>query len=243
MKIDARNVHYRRLNEMIREAVYNGSKDVDVLGVNGQRYIGDGLRGDATITVHGTPGNDLAAFMDGPTIIVKGNAQDGVGNTMNSGKVIIHGEAGDIVGYGMRGGKIFIKSNIGYRAGIHMKSYQDRIPVIVAGGRAGDFFGEYMSGGTLVLLGLESDGEPIVGDYCATGIHGGAIYVRGKVEKHRIGKEAGVEELSPGETSYLESILKEYSCEFGYELDTIMSKEFIKIFPYSTRPYGRLYAY
>ncbi|TET44381.1 hypothetical protein E3J62_10525 [candidate division TA06 bacterium] len=243
MRIEASRVHYRKLNEMIREAVSNGAKEVDIFGVNGQRYIGDGLRGEATITIHGTPGNDLAVFMDGPTLIVKGNTQDGVGNTMNSGKIIIHGEAGDIVGYGMRGGKIFIKSNVGYRTGIHMKSYEGKIPIVVAGGYAGDFFGEYMAGGTLILLGLGIEDGPIVGDYCATGIHGGVIYIRGEVDRNKIGKEAGVDEPGPDEMNNLLDTLKEFCFHFGYDLDTVLSKKFTKLFPYSTRPYGRLYAY
>jgi glutamate synthase domain-containing protein 3 len=243
MNIEAKNVHYRSLNNMVRDAVSNGKSDVELFGVNGQRYIGDGLKGDAVITIHGTAGNDLAAFMDGPTIVVRGNAQDGVGNTMNSGKVVIHGEAGDIVGYGMRGGKIFIRSNVGYRAGIHMKSYPGKVPVIVAGGRAGDFFGEYMAGGILILLGLERRDKPIVGDYCATGIHGGAIFIRGEVEKHRIGQEAAIEEPSDENMVTLHRILTEYCADFDLDLDQVMSKKFIRLFPYTSRPYGRLYAY
>jgi len=243
MQIQAKNVHYRTLNNMVREAVSSGARDIELVGVNGQRYIGDGLRGDSLITIRGTAGNDLAAFMDGPTIVVRGNAQDGVGNTMNSGKVLIHGEAGDILGYGMRGGKIFVKSNVGYRAGIHMKSYEGRVPVVVAGGRAGDFFGEYMAGGILVLLGLETDGKPIVGDYCATGIHGGAIFIRGEVEKHRIGQEAAIEEPSPENMDTLRKILSEYCSDFGLDVAHVMSEKFIRLYPYSSRPYGRLYAY
>lgn len=243
MKIDAKNVHYRSLNDMVRDAVNNGRRGVELIGVNGHRYIGDGLKGDAVITVQGTAGNDLAAFMDGPTIVVKGNAQDGVGNTMNSGKVIIHGEAGDIVGYGMRGGKIFIKSNVGYRTGIHMKSYEGRVPVIVAGGRAGDFFGEYMAGGILILLGLDRGERPIVGDYCATGIHGGAIFIRGKVDKHRIGQEAAIEKPSPENMKTLRAILTEFCSDFDLDIARVMSEDFVRLFPYSSRPYGRLYAY
>ena len=54
-------------------------------------------------TVNGTPGNDLASFMDGPHIVVHGNAQDGGGNTMNGGEVIVHGRAGDVTGHAMPG--------------------------------------------------------------------------------------------------------------------------------------------
>ena len=34
--------------------------------VNGQRYIGCGLKRNLTIVVNGVPGNDLRAFMNAP---------------------------------------------------------------------------------------------------------------------------------------------------------------------------------
>jgi glutamate synthase domain-containing protein 3 len=90
VSIDATGVYYRQLNEAIRAAFDAGACTVRVAGVNGQRYIGTGIRGaDRTIEVEGTPGNDLAMFMDGPTVVVHGNAQDGVGNTMNAGTVYV----------------------------------------------------------------------------------------------------------------------------------------------------------
>lgn len=49
----------------------------------------------------------------------------------------------DATGYAMRGGKIFVRGNAGYRAGIHMKAYKDKTPVLVIGGKAGSFLGEY----------------------------------------------------------------------------------------------------
>ncbi|NWF55189.1 MAG: hypothetical protein HXY45_10400, partial [Syntrophaceae bacterium] len=107
MRISARGLHYRELNEKIHRAIEAGEKEVFLDQINGQRYIGDGIqKSDVRITIQGTPGNDLAAFMDGPSLTIHGNAQDGVGNTMNGGKIVIHGSAGDIAGYAMRGGKI-----------------------------------------------------------------------------------------------------------------------------------------
>src|SRR3990170_5361539 len=179
-EIDAKGVYYRDLNEKVRQAISRGEKEILLKNVNGQYYIGDGLRGgDVRITIEGVPGNDLAAFMDGPTLIVKGNAQDNIANTMNGGKVVIHGHAGDVLGYGMRGGKLHILGDVGYRIGIHMKGYQDQTPVIISGGSAQDFYGEYMAGGILILLGLERrNSQPIIGDYVGTGMHGGVIYIR-----------------------------------------------------------------
>jgi len=161
--IDTSNLDYKNLNYSIRnilsEIKLSGSHDsgkniktIELNNVLGQRYIGDGIQSKISILINGTPGNDLAAFMDGPEIEVFGNVQDGTGNTMNSGKVIVHGSAGDILGYSMRGGEIYIKQDVGYRSGIHMKSYLDKFPVIVIGGKAGHFLGEYMAGGIIIIV-------------------------------------------------------------------------------------------
>ncbi len=244
MTIDAKGVYYRRLNEMVREAVAKGEKEIVLDGVNGQRYIADGLKAKATITINGVPGNDLAAFMDGPTLVINGNAQDGVANTMNDGKIIVNGDAGDVLGYGMRGGKLYVKGDVGYRVGIHMKGYKSQIPVIIAGGTAGDFFGEYMAGGILVLLGLGREkGAPIAGDYVGTGMHGGVMYIRGEVDPKNCGAEVGIVELDEEDTATLEKYVKEFCEDTGHDFKKIMKEKFVKLYPKSSRPYGRLYAY
>jgi len=243
LEINAGGMYYRDLNQKIRDAVNSGEKDITVRNVNGQYYIGDGLRGKSTITVEGVPGNDLAAFMDGPTLVIKANAQDNISNTMNTGKVVIHGNAGDVLGYGMRGGKLHILGDVGYRVGIHMKGVKKQSPTIVVGGTAGDFFGEYMAGGVLILLGLNNDGRPIVGDYLGTGMHGGAIYVRGEIDKNNCGAEVGILDLDDEDMKVLKDALTEYCKDMGLSLDEIMKKGFKKLIPVSLRPYGNLYAY
>ena len=59
---------------------------------------------------------------------------------MNAGEIIVHGNIGDAAGYAMRGRKNFVKGNAGYRAGIHMKAYQTKVPLMVIGGTAGSFW-------------------------------------------------------------------------------------------------------
>lgn len=229
---------------MLREAIVRGEKEFVLDNVNGQRYIADGINEEVTITINGVPGNDLAAFMNGPTVIVNDSAQDAVGNTMNRGKIVIHGHAGDVLGYGMRGGKMFIRDDVGYRVGIHMKSYRKQVPVIIAGGRAADFFGEYMAGGILILLGLNSeDGQSLVGDYLGTGMHGGIIYIRGVVEKHQLGAEVGEVEMEDVDRKLLREYLGEFCQDFSLNLERVMGRKFIKLIPISSRPYGSLYAY
>jgi glutamate synthase domain-containing protein 3 len=243
MKINAQGVYYRDLNNKIREAVAAGADKIELANVNGQYFIGDGINRPVTITIHGVPGNDLGAFMNGATIVVKENGQDNIGNTMNAGKVIVHGHAGDVLGYGMRGGKIHIRKDVGYRVGIHMKSYQENRPVLIAGGKAGDFFGEYMAGGVLILLGMFSDtpDKPKHGFRFGTGMHGGVIYVRGSVDENKLAREVGVFELTPEDRQELEEYLKDYCRDFKLDLKEVMKEQFVKILPKSKRPYGNLY--
>ena len=68
-RIDARHIYYKTLNEQIREQIEAGAHTVILDSVNGQRYIGAGLKATAvTLRCTACPGNDLATFMDGPTV-------------------------------------------------------------------------------------------------------------------------------------------------------------------------------
>jgi glutamate synthase domain-containing protein 3 len=244
LQIDASQVHYRELNGQLRTAVKEGTKCIELHNIYGQRYLGTDLHQPVEIYIHGTPGNDLAAFMDGPCIVVHGNAQDGCGNTMNSGEVIVHGRAGDATGHSMRGGKIFIRDDVGYRVGIHMKEYKGKRPIVVIGGTAQHFLGEYMAGGMLVVLGLAlRPGERHTANFIGTGMHGGVMYIRGEVADYQLGKEVGRVPLDESDHALLEGLVDEYSAHFGYDAKAILSRPFTKLVPLSSRPYGLLYAY
>jgi glutamate synthase domain-containing protein 3 len=312
--IDARGVHYRELNERVADlvrrhqaeaaglrqaqprvpakggrSVSKGGADAELhvrlTGVCGQRYIACGLRSTVHIDIQGVPGNDLAAFAEGPTVTVFGNCQDATANTMSSGLIVVHGSAGDVLGYAMRGGQVFVRDNVGYRVGIHMKSYQDMVPVIVVGGRSGDFLGEYMAGGVILVLGRppqagraqargfsplalggtcregssDPSGRPLspsgtrspVGEQVGTGMHGGAIYVRGPVDKAQLGQEVDRRAMEASDQALVSKLMKRYQDYFHTDdiapdpFDKFRASwsEFTKLVPASHRPYGRLYAY
>jgi glutamate synthase domain-containing protein 3 len=244
LEIDALHVHYRDLNNQLRAAVNAGVERVELHNVYGQRYIGTDLHRAIDICIHGTPGNDLAAFMDGPNIEVYGNAQDGCGNTMNGGQVVVYGHAGDVTGHSMRGGRIWVRDNAGYRVGIHMKEYADQCPIIVIGGTAQHFLGEYMAGGVLVVLGLTlRPGERHTARFVGTGMHGGVMYIRGELAESQLGREVGKLPLEPADHLLLEELVSDFSAYFGHAPQDILSQAFTKLVPLSLRPYGRLYAY
>jgi glutamate synthase domain-containing protein 3 len=244
MKIDAADIHYRELNRLLREAVSGSARRLELHNVFGQRYIGTNLAGRARIDIYGTPGNDLGAFMDGPTIVVHGNAQDGCGNTMNEGKIVVEGRAGDITGLAARGGKIFIRDDVGYRAGIHMKQYDGKRPLLVIGGTAQDFLGEYMAGGVIVVLGLTlHPGERHKANLVGTGMHGGVIYVRGPLDRRQLGEGVQVGRPEGKERLLLARLVGEFARHFGCDAQEIMAGDFVKLTPVSLRPYGDLYAH
>jgi glutamate synthase domain-containing protein 3 len=242
IQIDANGLSTSELNYLLRQATYKDINQINIVNVCGQRYIGTDIHQSVNMNVFGIPGNDLGIFLDGPKINVHGNAQDGCGNTMDNGEIVIHGHAGDITGLSARGGKIFIRDDVGYRAGIHIKEYGEKRPVLVIGGTAQDFLGEYMAGGILVLLGLDlAEWETHQANYIGTGMHGGVIYIRGKVDDFQLGKEVGVAELAEQDYQILNGIVSEFANHFSYDAKKIMQRRFIKLFPLSLRPYGKLY--
>ena len=242
MKIDAESLDYRALNDRINDVIKDGESELELENVCGHRYIGAGLGDGLRISVNGTPGNDLGAFMNGADLTVNGNAQDATGNTMNDGRIVIHGDAGDLPAHSMRGGRILVRGRVGYRAGIHMKAFRHHFPVLVVGETTGDYAGEYMAGGVIVVLNRSELSESPVGMCLGTGMHGGTIYVRGNVEPHQLGQELGRDEITDQDAEHLESYIAEYEDRLDVQVD-ISPGEFLKFVPTTSRPYGKLYAY
>ncbi|MHB0878120.1 MAG: GltB/FmdC/FwdC-like GXGXG domain-containing protein [Anaerolineae bacterium] len=239
----ARGLRHDATNRAIRDLAAQGYDCIEVHDVLGHRFIGTSVQQPATIDVYGTPGEDLGAFMDGPVIRVFGNAQNAIGNTMNAGRIVVHGSAGDVAGHSMRGGQIWVRGNVGYRVGIHMKASGEDGPVIIVGGSAGDFLGEYMAGGVLIVLGLENGAaDRLVGNYLGTGMHGGVVYVRGRVPDYRIGQGAGTSPFEEADRLLLRRCLEPYCAEFGFDLDTVLDAGFTRLAPLTCRPYRRMYA-
>ena len=231
-KLDAKNMPAKELCARIRESTDTA---LAVEHVNGQRYIAAGL-GKKELTLTGTPGNALGAYLNGTRITVLGNAQDATGDTMNDGAIFVHGSSGDATGYAMRGGRIFIRDDCGWRVGVHMKEYADRRPAIVIGGDAGSFLGEYQAGGIIVLMGH-------AGAYLATGMHGGVIYLAHPLAQQDVRAGLVQEPVDADDLAVLAPLLDEYARLFDGEraLPSIPPEAFSRLRPESSRPYGSAY--
>lgn len=239
MVIPANLTHFKELNDQIK-----GCPDPDILIDNciGQRYIASGLSGKR-IVINGTPGNALGAYLSGGRIEVFGNAQDATGDTMNDGVIVVHGSCGDATGYGMRGGRIFVEGDCGYRGGIHMKAYQEKLPVLVIGGTAGSFLGEYQAGGLIIVLGHGAAGKAPVSYFCGTGMHGGKIVLRCDEAPRGLPRQVLVAEATPEEIAEIAPYLEEYCHYFGGDAQTLAAQKYFVLSPNPAAGYKQLYTF
>ena len=236
LAIDTSNMDFLELGKRLRET----EEDTVLQGCLGQRFIAAGMK-RRKLEIHGIPGNALGAYLDGADIEVFGNAQDAVGDTMNDGTIVIHGSVGDAVGYAMRGGRIYVQGNAGYRAGIHMKAYKEKQPALVIGGRAGSFLGEYQAGGTIIVLGLNTDGKPIVGNCPSTGMHGGKMFLRSDCKGIHFPHQVHVRRAEEEELKEIAHYLRRFCFYFGYKLEELLDHPFTVVTPDSKNPYRQMY--
>ncbi len=245
--IDAHNIPYQELNTQVRILAQAGERHIILEGVRGQRYLGSGLNFPGLLLqVKGIPGEDLGFNLSGPTIEVFGHAQNAVANTMDSGRIIVHGLGGDALAYGMRGGELYVRDDVGYRVGIHMKEYGSKKPVMVVGGTAGDYLGEYMAGGIIILLNRHNMQDMVAGNAArtlATGIHGGAVYLFAyDVPDTLLGIGAKQSAVSSLEIETIEHHVREFCKYFAFDAEPLLEREISKIVPEGSRPFASIYA-
>ena len=137
-----------------------------------------------------------------------------------------------------------MRDGCGYRTALHMKEYEGKKPALVIGGTAQDFLGEYMAGGTVILLDLKCQGHRA--NLIGTGMHCGTIYLRGSVNRSQVSEQV---EISPADQSD-RGILDQYVSGFierfpELELipEEVLKDDFVKLTPRSKRPYSGLYTY
>jgi glutamate synthase (NADPH/NADH) large chain len=143
-----------------------------------KRYGSEGLPGDTVdIDLEGSAGQSLAAFLaPGVSIRVVGNANDYVGKGMSGGRLVVvpppdagfvpHENIiiGNVALYGATGGEAFFRGLAGERFAVRNSG----ATAVVEG--VGDHGCEYMTGGTVVVLGP-------TGYNFAAGMSGGMAYV------------------------------------------------------------------
>ena len=143
-----------------------------------RRFGGEGLpEGTIDITLHGSAGQSLGAFIPrGVAIRLYGDSNDYVAKGISGGRVVVRpdekatfksGEnviAGNVIGYGATSGEIYIRGVVGERFCVRNSG-----AIAVVEG-IGDHGCEYMTGGTVVVLGR-------TGRNFAAGMSGGRAFM------------------------------------------------------------------
>jgi len=124
---------------------------------------------------------------------------------------------------------------------IHMKAYREKFPVMIIGGCAGSFLGEYQAGGLIIVLGLHKGHKRIVGNFPCTGMHGGKMFLRGSCEDIAFPGQVTARCAATEDLEQIREYLSEYCADFGYSADTLLSDPFTVITPDSKNPYKQMY--
>ena len=122
-----------------------------------------------------------------------------------------------------------------------MKAYQEKKPVLIVGGTAGSFLGEYQAGGLIVVLGLDRGDKPIVGNFCGTGMHGGKMFLRTDALPPDLPKQVKAAKATPEDLEEIVPYLQEFCGEFHKPMEEILTGTFLVLTPDTANPYKQLY--
>ena len=187
-------------------------------------FGGTGLAdGTIDITLRGSAGQSLGAFIPaGLTIRLFGDSNDYVGKGISGGRVILRPDpastfnsdenviAGNVIGYGATSGEIMIRGIVGERFCVRNSG----ATAIVEG--IGDHGCEYMTGGTVVVLGQ-------TGRNFAAGMSGGRAFV---LDLDPAKVNGDMVDILAVPTDQLES-LKTIITDFAVNTDSEIAKELL----------------
>ncbi|MGA1436598.1 MAG: glutamate synthase-related protein, partial [Ilumatobacteraceae bacterium] len=170
---------------------------------------------DGTIRINfkGSAGQSLGAFVPkGVDIRLWGDANDYVAKGLSGGRIVIRPDenasfvaedqviAGNVIGYGATGGEIFIRGLVGERFCVRNSG----ATAVVEG--VGDHGCEYMTGGTVVVLGS-------TGRNFGAGMSGGVAYLYdrdGDVDRRVNPEMVAIETLTDDDRDQLKSIVERH---------------------------------
>jgi glutamate synthase domain-containing protein 3 len=118
-----------------------------------------------------------------------------------------------------------------------MKAYKEKRPVMVIGGIAGSFLGEYQAGGLIIVLGLNKpEDRPLLGYFGATGMHGGKIFLRTDVVPNNLAPKVVVNDATSEDMAEIEQYIDEFCGYFGADKEAIMNSHFFVLTTDSKNP-------
>ena len=214
-----------------------------ILGNEITRHHGAaGLPDDTvTLTFNGSAGQSFGAFIPrGITLKLSGDANDYLGKGLSGGTIIVYPPvgsifkaeeniiAGNVAFYGATSGTAYIRGMAGERFCVRNSG----VNAVVEG--IGDHGCEYMTGGTVAILGQ-------TGRNFAAGMSGGVAYVfdaEGDFASRCNGEMVGLEQLDAADAAILKGMIEKHEEHTGSALATMMLinwqnvlPQFVKVMP------------
>ena len=231
----------RITSEVVKSLNANKSSFLQYPISNEDRSIGARLSGEISInklsqklkenpsliSLSGSAGQSFGAFIrDGINLKLTGSANDYVGKGMGGGSITIipqgkkmqgaYHAAGNAILYGATGGQLFISGRVGQRFGVRNSG----AIAVVEGCSA--HAAEYMTGGTLVILGE-------IGFNFAAGMTGGKVIVlntQKSFDQYISESAPSSHDLNEIDSLDLKTLLEKHVSQTGSELATkLLSKE------------------
>jgi glutamate synthase (NADPH/NADH) large chain len=205
----------------VEVAVRNEHRSVGaMLGGEVVRRCGaDGLpHGTITVTLRGSAGQSFGAFVPrGVTLRLFGDANDYVGKGLSGGRLVLRPDerapfaaeeqiiAGNTILYGATGGELYARGRVGERFAVRNSGAD----AVVEG--VGDHGCEYMTGGTVVVLGP-------TGRNFGAGMSGGTAYVW-QIDKSMVNTEmVDLTPLSDEDAGTIHRLLQRHHAETESEV-------------------------
>jgi NADPH-dependent glutamate synthase beta subunit-like oxidoreductase/glutamate synthase domain-containing protein 3/ferredoxin len=189
-KIKSVDGNNRMSTQELLQEIYAGMEQGEnnfVIDGCGQHNIGGPLwneQGRVTFTVS-NPGQRAGSMaLEGTVVTVEGSASADTGWLNAGGDIIVKGDSGDTTAHCAAAGNIYIGGRVGTRSGSLMKHDPAcAAPQFWILKNTGSFSFEFMSGGTAVVCGVDSDEfDSVLGDRACIGMVGGTVYFRGNAE-------------------------------------------------------------
>ncbi|MGH3734948.1 MAG: glutamate synthase large subunit [Micromonosporaceae bacterium] len=207
-----------------------------------RRYGGKGLPEDTIdFTFHGTAGQSFGAFVPrGITLRLYGDANDYVGKGLSGGRIVLRPDerapfpaerniiAGNTLLYGATSGELLCRGQVGERFAVRNSG----ATAVVEG--VGDHGCEYMTGGTVVVLG-------VTGRNFAAGMSGGVAYVY-RLDQRRVNRElVDLEPMSTADQVTLKELVERHRVETGSVVGTALLSDWTRELAHFTKVMPRDY--
>lgn len=217
---NGRRVDSRILEERIQRAVTQGARDLTVEAC-GQHGIGGRLfvsrTEPVTVRITGSPGQRAGSMgFPGTKVIVDAPTSDDIGWLNAGAEIVVLGNAGNGAANAMAQGKVMIGGNIGSR-GMTMTKRNPKYdaPEMWVLGSVGDYFAEFMAGGTAVVCGFEPQNpDNVLGYRPCVGMVGGRIFFRGPHKGFSLA-DAKLEPIDDASFAWLTDNLRNFLTAIG----------------------------